>query len=539
MATANGHPAGDDRLREGADKLRAAGLLKDRNFVGGRWVGADSGETFQVRRRTRRKRRVVAQSRGRRSSMAARLTSQPLALAAQVTDPATGGVVTELPHVGAAETRRAIDAAAEAFPAWAAKTAKERSKILREWYNLVMANKDDLALLMTLEQGKPLKESLAEVEYGAGYIELYSEEAKRVYGDIIPPVKADSKILVIRQPVGVIGAITPWNFPIAMITRKVGPALAVGCTAVVKPAELTPLCTLALAELATRAGVPEGVLNVVTGDAKEIGGAILGSEKVMKITFTGSTAVGKKLMAQAADTVSLELGGNAPLLVFDDADIQLAAKGALATKFRNSGQTCVCANRILVQEGVYDEFVEAFAKLVSDLKVGNGLDEGVTQGPLINEAGIEKVDKHVQDALSKGAKAVVGGKHHSLGGLFYEPTILSNATPDMIICREEVFGPVAPIFRFGSEADGIRMANDTEFGLAAYAFTQDMARAFRVSEALQCGMVGVNDTAISTEMAPFGGVKQSGLGREGSKYGVDEYLEMKYILLGNLTREQK
>eukprot|EP00850_Spirogloea_muscicola_P006889 SM000033S12410 [mRNA] locus=s33:840385:845176:+ [translate_table: standard] len=561
MATANGRPAGDDRLREGADKLRAAGLLKDRNFVGGRWVGADSGETFQVRQRTRRKRRVVGTK-----PWSLLLHGCPphvaraLALAAQVTDPATGGVVTELPHVGAAETRRAIDAAAEAFPAWAAKTAKERSKILREWYNLIMANKDDLALLMTLEQGKPLKESLAEVEYGAGYIELYSEEAKRVYGDIIPPVKADSRILVIRQPVGVIGAITPWNFPIAMITRKVGPALAVGCTAVVKPAELTPLCTLALVELATRAGVPEGVLNVVTGDSKEIGGAILGSEKVMKITFTGSTAVGKKLMAQAADTVkkvSLELGGNAPLLVFDDADIQLAAKGALATKFRNSGQTCVCANRILVQEGVYDEFVEAFAMLVSDLKVGNGLDEGVTQGPLINEAGIEKVDKHVQDALSKvqgrtlylspatglpdhqGAKAVVGGKHHSLGGLFYEPTVLSNATPDMMICREEVFGPVAPIFRFGNEADGIRMANDTEFGLAAYAFTQDMARAFRVSEALQYGMVGLNDTAISTEMAPFGGVKQSGLGREGSKYGVDEYLEMKYILLGNLTREQK
>ncbi|CAI9087977.1 OLC1v1022199C5 [Oldenlandia corymbosa var. corymbosa] len=401
-----------------------------------------------------------------------------------------------------------------------------------------MAHKEELGQLITLEQGKPLKEAIGEVSYGAGFIEFAAEEAKRVYGDIIPSPLPDRRLFVLKQPVGVVGAITPWNFPLAMITRKVGPALACGCTVVIKPSELTPLTALAAAQLSLEAGIPPGVVNVVMGNASGIGEALLNSPKVRKITFTGSTAVGKKLMAGSAETVkkvSLELGGNAPCIVFDDADLEVALKGTLATKFRNSGQTCVCANRILVQEGIYSKFADSFLKAVQDMKVGEGFGEGVVQGPLINEAAVQKVETLIQDAVSKGAKVVLGGKRHSLGMTFYEPTVITDVKNEMRISTEEVFGPVAPLLKFKTEEEAIHMANDTNAGLAAYIFTTNVQRSWRVSEALEYGIVGVNEGLVSTEVAPFGGVKQSGLGREGSKYGMDEYLEIKYVCLGNLS----
>ncbi|CAI9087976.1 OLC1v1022199C7 [Oldenlandia corymbosa var. corymbosa] len=422
--------------------------------------------------------------------------------------------------------------------AWKKLTAADRSKRLRKWYDLIMAHKEELGQLITLEQGKPLKEAIGEVSYGAGFIEFAAEEAKRVYGDIIPSPLPDRRLFVLKQPVGVVGAITPWNFPLAMITRKVGPALACGCTVVIKPSELTPLTALAAAQLSLEAGIPPGVVNVVMGNASGIGEALLNSPKVRKITFTGSTAVGKKLMAGSAETVkkvSLELGGNAPCIVFDDADLEVALKGTLATKFRNSGQTCVCANRILVQEGIYSKFADSFLKAVQDMKVGEGFGEGVVQGPLINEAAVQKVETLIQDAVSKGAKVVLGGKRHSLGMTFYEPTVITDVKNEMRISTEEVFGPVAPLLKFKTEEEAIHMANDTNAGLAAYIFTTNVQRSWRVSEALEYGIVGVNEGLVSTEVAPFGGVKQSGLGREGSKYGMDEYLEIKYVCLGNLS----
>ena len=454
-----------------------------------------------------------------------------------VKDPATGDVLARVPDLGQAETRRAIDAAAKAFPAWGAKTAKERAAILRRWYDLQIAHKEDLALLMTNEQGKPLTEARAEVDYAASFTEFFAEEAKRVYGEIIPSHRKGGRILVMKQPIGVVGAITPWNFPLAMITRKISPALAAGCTVVVKPAPETPLSALALSELAFRAGVPPGVLNVVTGNANAIGGELTSNPLVRMITFTGSTEVGKLLMTQAAATVkrlSLELGGNAPLIVFDDADLEAAVSGALASKYRNSGQTCVCANRILVQDGIFDRFVDRLAGEVAKLKVGRGTEPGVTQGPLINEAAIAKVDDHVKDAVAHGARVVTGGKRHALGGTFYEPTVLADVTPKMRLAQEETFGPVAPIFRFHDDAEAVRLANDTPFGLASYFYTRDHARVWRVAEALDYGIVGVNEGIISSELAPFGGVKESGLGREGSHYGIEEFIELKYVFMGGL-----
>ncbi|XP_057950151.1 succinate-semialdehyde dehydrogenase, mitochondrial isoform X2 [Malania oleifera] len=459
-------------------------------------------------------------------------------LSRQVNNPATGDVIANVPCMGGRETNDAISSAYEAFNSWSKITATERSKCLRKWYDLLIAHKEELGQLITLEQGKPLKEALGEVSYAAGFIEFFAEEAKRVYGDIIPSTLVDRRLFVLKQPVGVVGAITPWNFPLAMITRKVGPALACGCTVVIKPSELTPLTALAAAELSIEAGIPAGVVNVVMGNAPEIGDALLASPQVRKITFTGSTAVGKKLMAGAAGTVkrvSLELGGNAPCIVFDDADVDVAVKGALAAKFRNSGQTCVCANRLIVQEGIYEKFANAFSKAVQNLQVGEGFGEGVVQGPLINEAAVQKVESLLQDALSKGAKVLLGGKRHSLGATFYEPTVIGDVNNEMLISREEVFGPVAPLLRFKEEEEAIRIANDTNAGLAAYIFTTNMQRSWRVSEALEYGLVGVNEGLISTEVAPFGGVKQSGLGREGSKYGLDEYLELKYVCMGNMS----
>jgi succinate-semialdehyde dehydrogenase / glutarate-semialdehyde dehydrogenase len=457
--------------------------------------------------------------------------------ALDVRNPATGGLIARVPDLGAAETNQAIEAAAQAFPAWSRMLAKERAAILRRWYELQIAHAHDLALLMTSEQGKPLAEARAEVDYAASFTEFFGEEAKRVYGEIIPTHRQSGRILVIKQPVGVVGAITPWNFPLAMITRKISPALAAGCTVVVKSAAETPLSALALAELGMRAGFPPGVLNVVTGDAVSIGGELTANPLVRMITFTGSTEVGKLLMRQAAGTVkklSLELGGNAPFIVFDDADLDAAIAGALASKYRNSGQTCVCANRILVQDGIYDRFAERLVAEVSKLVVGEGTNPGVTQGPLINDAAVAKVEAHVQDAVAHGARVVVGGRRHVLGGTFYEPTVLINVTPAMQLAQEETFGPVAPLFRFHDEAEAIAIANGTPFGLAAYLYTRDLARAFRVAEALEYGIVGVNEGLISTELAPFGGVKQSGLGREGSHHGIEEFLELKYILMGGL-----
>jgi len=455
-----------------------------------------------------------------------------------VVDKATGEEIARVPDLGAAETNAAIEAAHRAFKPWAATLAKERSKILRRWYELIVDHADELALLLTREQGKPLAEAKAEIIYGANFVELFAEQAKRVFGETIPTHKADARVVVLKQPVGVVAAITPWNFPSAMITRKVAPALAVGCTAVVKPAEDTPLSALALAELAERAGVPKGVFNVVTTkDPAPVGEALTSSPLVRMVTFTGSTEIGKILIEQSARTVkrvAMELGGNAPLIVFDDADLDRAVAGALASKYRNAGQTCVCANRILVQDGVYDAFTEKFVAAVKDFKIGPGVESGVNIGPLINEAAVEKVEAHVADAVAKGATVVVGGKRAAQGGTFYEPTVLTGATTDMRIAHEETFGPVAPIYRFKTEEEALAIANDTPFGLAAYFFTRDMGRCWRVAEALEYGIVGVNEGVTSTEIAPFGGFKESGIGREGSHHGIEEFLEIKYTLMGGL-----
>jgi succinate-semialdehyde dehydrogenase/glutarate-semialdehyde dehydrogenase len=477
-------------------KLKDPKLLRNQCYVDGQWVDAEGGKTFAV------------------------------------TNPATDELLGTVPNMGAAETRRAIEAANAAWPAWRSKTAKERSQVLRKWAELMMANQEDLAIIMTAEQGKPLVESRGEIAYAASFLEWFAEEARRVYGDTIPGHQADKRIVVIKQPVGVCAAITPWNFPAAMITRKVGPALAVGCTMVSKPASATPFSALALAELGERAGVPKGVFGVVTGASGPIGGELTGNPLVRKVTFTGSTEIGKKLLAQAAQTVkrvSMELGGNAPFIVFDDADLDAAAEGAIASKYRNAGQTCVCANRILVQDKVYDAFATKLAERVAKFKVGNGLEPGVTIGPLIDDAAVKKVEEHIADAVAKGAKVTLGGKRHSLGGRFFEPTILADVTPAMKVTKEETFGPVAPLFRFKSEEEAIQMANDTEFGLASYFYARDQSRVWRVSEGLEYGMVGVNTGLLSTTEAPFGGMKESGIGREGSKYGVDEYLEIKYL----------
>ena len=454
-----------------------------------------------------------------------------------VDNPATGEVIGTVPRLGRAETRQAIDAAARAFPAWRRKTGKERAQVMRRWFDLMMANQEDLARLMTTEQGKPLTESRGEVAYAASFLEWFGEEAKRVYGDTIPPHQADKRIVVIKEPVGVVACITPWNFPLAMITRKAGPAIAAGCTVVLKPASQTPFSALALAELAERAGVPKGVLNVITGSATEIGGELTSNPIVRKLSFTGSTETGKLLMAQCASTVkklSLELGGNAPFIVFDDADLDAAVEGAILSKYRNTGQTCVCANRLLVHDTVYDVFAERLSVAVRKLKPAPGLEAGATQGPLIDDRAVEKVESHIGDATSKGAKVLVGGRRHPLGGRFFEPTVLTDVTPSMAIAREETFGPVAPLFRFRTEADAIALANDTESGLAAYFYGRDIGRIWRVAEALEYGIVGINTGLISTEVAPFGGVKESGLGREGSRYGMEEFLEIKYLCMGGL-----
>lgn len=455
----------------------------------------------------------------------------------EVTNPVDNSVLGTVPKMGQAETRAAIEAAQAAWAGWRSKLAKERSAILRQWFNLIMENQHDLAVLMTAEQGKPLAEAQGEVAYGASFIEWFAEEAKRVYGDVIPEAQPGRRIVVIKQPIGVVAAITPWNFPIAMITRKVAPALAVGCPVVIKPSITTPFSALALAELAEQAGFPKGVFNVVTGDAKDIGAELTANPLVRKLSFTGSTVIGQQLMTQCAATikkVSLELGGNAPFIVFDDADIEAAVAGALASKYRNTGQTCVCANRLLIQDGIYDEFAAQLAKAVSQLKIGDGLKGETQQGPLINLAAVEKVESHINDAVAQGAQVICGGKRHSLGGTFFEPTILTNVTPTMRVAHEETFGPVAPLFRFHTEAEAIALANDTPFGLAAYFYSHDLGRAWRVAEALEYGMVGVNEGVISTEVAPFGGIKESGLGREGSKYGIEDYLEIKYICMGGL-----
>ena len=480
-------------------KLRDPALFRQQCHIGGVWLDADAKGTIPV------------------------------------VNPATGGVLGTIPKMGAGETRRAIEAADAALPAWRARTAKDRAAILRKWFDLMLANADDLAMIMTAEQGKPLAESKGEIVYAASFIEWFAEEAKRVYGDVIPTVMGDRRLIVIKQPVGVCAAITPWNFPAAMITRKAGPALAAGCTMVVKPATQTPFSALALAVLAERAGVPAGVFSVVTGASAAIGGEMTANPVVRKLTFTGSTEVGRVLMKQCADTIkkmSLELGGNAPFIVFDDADLDAAVEGAMASKYRNAGQTCVCANRLLVQDAVYDTFVAKLAGKVGALKVGNGAEAGITTGPLIDQAAVDKVEEHVADAVAKGARVVVGGKRHALGGLFYEPTILAGVDTSMKVTREETFGPVAPIFRFNTEAEAIAMANDTEFGLASYFYARDIGRVWRVAEAIESGMVGINVGIISNEVAPFGGVKQSGLGREGSKYGIDEYMEVKYLCIG-------
>ncbi|CAM5761230.1 NAD-dependent succinate-semialdehyde dehydrogenase [Bosea minatitlanensis] len=456
-----------------------------------------------------------------------------------VENPATGAVLAKVPRFGEAETTAAVEAAARAFKPWARKSAKERSQILRKWFGLIMANQEDLAQIMTAEQGKPLAEARGEVAYAASFVEFYAEEAKRIYGETIPSPFPDSRIIVQKQPVGVCAAITPWNFPAAMITRKCAPGLAAGCTFVVKPAPDTPLTALALMELSVRAGFPEGVLNIVTGDAVAIGKVMTSHPAVRFIGFTGSTPVGKLLMQQAASTVKkvgLELGGNAPFIVFDDADLDAAVQGAIAAKFRNMGQTCVCTNRLLVQDGIHDAFVEKFAAEVARLKVGNGIEVGVVQGPLINARAVEKVERHVADAVANGAKVVVGGQRHALGRSFYEPTVLAGVTTKMLVTREETFGPIAPVYRFTSEDEVVAMANDTPFGLAAYFYTKDLGRAFRVAEELEYGMVGINAAILGTEVAPFGGVKESGLGREGSLHGIEEFVEIKYMLMGGLGR---
>ncbi|MBN9555947.1 MAG: NAD-dependent succinate-semialdehyde dehydrogenase [Alphaproteobacteria bacterium] len=457
-----------------------------------------------------------------------------------VTNPATGAVLAEAANCAEAETRAAIDVAHEALPGWRARTAKDRAQLLRKWLDLILANQEDLARIMTAEQGKPLAETRGEVAYGAAFIEWFAEEGKRVYGDVIPTNQANRRIIVLKQPIGVVAAITPWNFPNAMITRKCAPALAAGCTFVVKPAAETPLSATALAELAHRAGIPKGVFNVITSkQASKVGIELTQSPKVAKFSFTGSTEIGKKLMAQCTSTVkkvSLELGGNAPFIVFDDADLDAAVEGALASKYRNMGQTCVCANRFLVQDKVYDAFAEKLKARVAEMKVGNGMDDGVVQGPLINLAAVEKVESLIADGVAKGAKIALGGKRHALGGTYFEPTILTGVTRDMAFAKEEIFGPVATLFRFKDETDAIRLANDTEYGLAAYFYARDLGRVWRVAEALDYGIVGINEGIISTEVAPFGGVKESGIGREGSKYGIDDFVEIKYLALGGLGK---
>ena len=495
--------APDTLERRAALALKDPALLRQQCYLDGRWIDADGGGKHEV------------------------------------SNPATGAGIGTVPTLGAAETRRAIEAADKAWPAWRSKTAKERSTIMRKWADLQLAHAEDLALIMTTEQGKPLTEARAEIAIGAGYTEWFAEEARRIYGDVIPTIGNDRRLLAIKQPVGVCAAITPWNFPSSMITRKVSPALAAGCTVVIKPAEATPYSALALAVLAERAGFPPGVLNIVTGSAKAIGGEMTANPLVRKLSFTGSTEVGRLLMQQVAPTVkklSLELGGNAPFIVFDDADLDAAAEGAIVSKSRNTGQTCVCANRLFVQDAVYDDFAQKLADRVRALKVGIGTEAGVTQGPLINRAALAKVEEHVADATSNGARIVTGGRRHALGGTFYEPTVLADVTPDMKIFREETFGPVAPLLRFGTDAEVVELANRTEFGLASYFYSRDIGRIWRVAEALEYGMVGVNTGLITTEVAPFGGVKQSGLGREGSKYGIDEYVEVKYVCLGGVDR---
>jgi succinate-semialdehyde dehydrogenase / glutarate-semialdehyde dehydrogenase len=454
-----------------------------------------------------------------------------------VTNKATGDIMARVPEFGEAETREAIAAANRAFPKWSKMLAKDRSKLVRRWYDLIVEHANELALLLTNEQGKPLAEAKGEILYAAGFIEFFAEEAKRINGETIPTFKSDARIVVIKQPVGVVAAITPWNFPAAMITRKAGPALAVGCTMVLKPASETPLTALALAALAEKAGIPKGVFNVITGKASVIGKELTSNPTVRMLTFTGSTEIGRKLMEQCSPTIKklgLELGGNAPFIVFDDADLDKAVQGAMASKYRNAGQTCVCANRIYVQDKVYDAFAEKLAAEVKKMKVGPGTEEGVTTGPLINKAAVEKVEEHVADAVKGGAKVMLGGKRHERGGNFFQPTILTDVTSDMMIAREETFGPVAPLFRFKTEEDVIAMANDTPFGLASYFYARDVGRVWRVAEALECGIIGINEGIISSEVAPFGGVKESGVGREGSSHGVEEFLEMKYLLMGGL-----
>jgi succinate-semialdehyde dehydrogenase / glutarate-semialdehyde dehydrogenase len=480
-------------------QLKEPRLLQSKIFIDGQWGDADSGAVLEVR------------------------------------NPASGVVLTTVPNAGAAEARRAIEAAKRAFPAWRARTAEDRGRVLRRWFELMMTHQEDLARLMTSEQGKPLTEARGEIAYAASFIEWFAEEGRRVYGDVIPSPWPDKRIIVIREPVGVCAAITPWNFPAAMITRKVGPALAAGCTIIVKPASQTPLSALAMAELAARAGVPAGVFSVVTGNARAIGGELTSNPIVRKLSFTGSTEIGRLLAAQCAPTLkrmSLELGGNAPFIVFDDADLDAAVEGALISKYRNSGQTCVCANRFLVQDGVYDAFSRKLALAVEKLKVGDGMQDGIEQGPLIDAAALSKVEELMSDALSQGGRTLVGGRRHTLGGTYYEPTVLVDVKSTMRLAQEEIFGPVAPLFRFAHESDAICMANDTEFGLAAYLYARDIGRVWRVSSALECGIVGINTGLISTAVAPFGGVDQSGVGREGSRYGIDEYLEMKYLCMG-------
>jgi succinate-semialdehyde dehydrogenase/glutarate-semialdehyde dehydrogenase len=481
----------------------STGLLKSDAYINGKWCEANDGARFDV------------------------------------TNPATGEVIATVPDMGADETRAAIEAADATWPAWRAKTAKERAGILRKLYFLMMENQEELAQILTAECGKPIVEGRGEVAYGASFIEWFGEEAKRVYGDVTPAPFNDRRIVVDKQPIGVCVAITPWNFPIAMVTRKVGPALAAGCPVILKPAQETPLSALALAELAQRAGVPDGVFSVVTSSSgSRIGGEMTANPIVRKLSFTGSTATGKVLMRQCADTVkklSLELGGNAPFIVFDDADIDAAVAGAIASKYRNTGQTCVCVNRFLVQDGIYDEFTEKLVAAVEAMKIGDGAEEDVAQGPLINQAGLDKVEEHVGDAVSKGAVVATGGARHALGGTFYQPTVLTDVSTDTLIAGEETFGPVSALFRFHSEEEAIRLSNDTEYGLAAYFYTRDAARVWRVSAALEYGIVGINEGIISTEVAPFGGVKESGLGREGSRYGIEDYLEIKYMCMGGLN----
>ncbi len=483
-------------------RLKDPQLLRDKAYINGEWANADSGATFEV------------------------------------TNPATGAVLARLPDMLEGETRRAIEAANAAWPAWAAKTAKERANILRKWFDLMMANQEDLAVIMTSEQGKPLAESRGEVAYGASFIEWFAEEGKRIYGDVIPQTQPGRRIVVLKQPIGVVAAITPWNFPNAMITRKCGPALAAGCPIVIKPPAETPLSAIALAVLAERAGIPKGIFNIVTTKhSSRVGQEMTGNAIVRKFSFTGSTEIGKLLMRQCASTVkkvSLELGGNAPFIVFDDADLDSAVTGAMLSKFRNMGQTCVCANRLFVQDKVYDAFAQKLATATAALKVGDGTGDGVMQGPLINMEAVEKVERLIKDATSKGAKLATGGKRHALGHTFFEPTVLTEVNTQMAIAQEEIFGPVATLFRFKTEADAIRIANDTEYGLAAYFYARDIGRVWRVAEALEYGIVGINEGIISTEVAPFGGMKESGIGREGSKYGIEDFLEMKYLAMGGI-----